>query len=149
MKVLAVGEPSPHNIDTQRAETCAPSVMAAIRAYDPCLTVWWDKAALRWSLMRISRSGYHCVFILQNPDGTHRPLDMSLLKDIHDADLWRGTSGRRTPGQQAADRWEQQDDARHAKSEADFRDDIAHATRENRRTLRRVAALAGQIGKAF
>ena len=142
--VLAAGSPAPDNIDIFKAQSVAPAVVAALRAYDPNLMVWWDRAACRWSLMRVSRGGYHCVCILQRDGGAFRPLDGTLVDDVSRWDLWKhDRRADKNPGQQAADSFDQSDRDRHDKAEDDFKDDIHHLTLDNRRTLRRIGGMLG------
>jgi len=125
--------------DIFRAEREAPSVMAAIRAYDPALLVGWDSSACRWSLLRVSRGGYHYLGVIETDDKRCRPLDMRVLEDLRRWDLWRGAKS----ATEDADRMDREDDEREKRSWDDFNDDISHATRENRRQLNRLAKLAG------
>jgi hypothetical protein len=119
------------NIDIFRADREAPSVMEAVRAYDPSLVVGWDSASCRWSLLRISQGGWHVIGVYAGPDGQYLPLDRRVLDYLHQADMWKKGE---TPDQAAA-RLEQEDDARRQKVEDDFDDDISHLTRSNRRQL--------------
>jgi hypothetical protein len=125
--------------DILRAESEAPAVMAALRAYDPALLVGWDSSACRWSLLRVSRGGYHFIGVVETEEHEYRPLDMSILEDLARWDLWKGAKD----AHDAMRRIEQEEEEHEAKVARDFRDDLRHATRDNRRTLRRVANLVG------
>ena len=128
--------------DILRAEHEAPAVMAALRAYDPQLLVGWDSSACRWSLLRVSRGGYHFIGVLErtvNGEKVYRELDMSLLGDLARSDLWRGAKNP----QELVRKWEEEEDAMREKVETDFRDDIEYLTRWNRRTLLRGTNLLG------
>ena len=128
-----------NDYDILRAEREAPAVMAAIHAYDPQLLVGWDSSACRWSLLRVSRGGYHFIGVLETDTKQYRPLDTTVLDDLLRWDLW---AMGKTP-QQVAHQWEDEEQARADKSEADFRDDISYATRWNSRTLHRLTRLVG------
>jgi hypothetical protein len=125
--------------DIFRAETEAPAVMAAIRAYDPALLVGWDSSACRWSLLRVSRGGYHFVGVIETGTHEYRPLDMSVLEDLARWDTWKGAKSANEFVKQVED----EEEAHEAKVARDFRDDLRHATRDNRRTLGRLKSLAG------
>ena len=125
--------------DIFRAEKESPEVMAAIRSYDSALLVGWDASACRWSLLRISRGGYHFIGVLETDDHQYRPLDMRVLDDLARWDLWRGAK----TANEAAQKMDYEDEQRAEKRERDFRDDVQHATRDNRRTLHRLARLVG------
>jgi len=137
MKIRPVGRGNEYDIF--RAENQAPSFMAALRAYDPQLLVGWDSSACRWSLLRVSRGGYHFIGVIETPDHRYRPLDMSILEDLSKWDLWKGAKD----ANEAMNRIEQEEEAHEARQEREFRDDIRHATRDNHRTLRRLTGLLG------
>lgn len=125
--------------DIFRAEKEAPAVMAALRAYDPQLLVGWDSSACRWSLLRVSRGGYHFVGVIETEDHQYRPLDMRVLEDLSRWDLWNGAKD----ANEAMNRIEAEEEGFEQRQERDFRDDIRHATRDNRRTLQRLTGLLG------
>lgn len=125
--------------DIFRAEREAPSVMQSIRAYDPALLVGWDASACRWSLLRVSRGGYHFVGVLETPDHQYRPLDMRVVDDLARWDLWKGA---KTP-KEAADNMDYEDQRHREKLDRDLRGEIHDATKDNRRTLHRLAGLVG------
>jgi hypothetical protein len=125
--------------DVLRAESEAPSVMAAIRAYDPQLLVGWDSSACRWSLLRVSHGGYHFVGVLQNEEGGYRPLDMSILDDLRRRDMWRTSKS----GSERAMQREAEIQAERDRLQASQDDDDNHNLRDNRRTLHRLARLVG------
>ena len=125
--------------DIFRAESVAPEVMAAIHAYDPALLVGWDSSACRWSLLRVSRGGYHFVGVLETDDHQYRPLDMRVVEDLARWDLWKGAK----TAKEAADKMDYEDAKRAEKADRDLRTGIHEATLDNRRTLHRLAGLVG------
>ena len=137
MKIRPVGRGNEYDIF--RAEDKAPSFMAALRSKDSQLLVGWDSSACRWSLLRVSRGGYHFIGVIETPDHQYRPLDMSILDDLERWDLWKGAKD----ANEAMNRIEQEEEAHEARQEREFRDDIRHATRDNHRTLRRLTGLLG------
>ena len=125
--------------DIFRAEREAPAVMSAIRAYDPALLVGWDSSACRWSLLRVSRGGYHFIGVIETDDHQYRPLDMRAVEDLSRWDLWKGAKN----ANEAAQRMDYEDEQRDAKADRDLRTGIHEDTLDNRRTLHRLASLVG------
>jgi hypothetical protein len=125
--------------DIERAGRVAPEVMEVIRSRDPNMLVGWDSSACRWSFLRVSRGGYHFIGVIETEDHRYRPLDMSVVADLFRWDMWKGA---RT-ADEYVDQLEAEEEAHEAKVARDFRDDLRHATRDNRRTLRRGANLVG------
>jgi hypothetical protein len=135
--IQAVGRGTGYDIF--RAEREAPSVMAAIHAYDPALLVGWDSSACRWSLLRVSRGGYHFIGILETEDHQYRPLDMRVAEDLRRWDLWKGAK----TANEAVDRMDYEDAKLREKQDRDLRQGIHEDTLDNRRTLHRLAGLVG------
>lgn len=61
-----------------------------IKEYDPDLFVEWDMDRERWALKRRDLKGdIHHIFFIQNEDGSFRPLDERIMKELYECDLWR------------------------------------------------------------
>lgn len=134
-----VGRGDANEIDLFRANREAPEVMQAVRVYDPHLLIGWDPTPARWVILRVSRGGTHFVGVVETPDHQYRALDMSVLETLAQWDLWRQAknAGEFCRQVEDAERYEKQ------RQVDNFNDDIQHATRDNRRTLNRLAKLAG------
>lgn len=60
-----------------------------VKDYDRDLFIEWDYDLERWALKRKAEGTTHHVFFIQNEDGSFRPLDDRLIKEIYECDIWR------------------------------------------------------------
>lgn len=60
-----------------------------IQEYDPNLNIIWDADFERWAIKRFAEGKWHHCFFLNEEDGSYRPVDNRLIKDIWECDLWK------------------------------------------------------------
>lgn len=131
---------APH-LDLFRAASVAPEVVEALRLYDPALAVVWNARANRWGVMRFSQSKSFQVAVVQEPDGSYRPLTMAVVEDLKRDDLWK----RARNANELSDRLAYEQELRDLKRQANFHDDMQHATRDNRVSLNRAGNLIREL----
>jgi len=131
---------APH-LDLFRASSEAPEVVEALRAYDPALAVVWNARACRWGIMRFSKGKSFQVAVVQGSDGGYRPLTMSVVEDLKRDDMHR----RAKSADELSDCMAYEQELRERKRDADFHDDMEHATRDNRVSLNRAGNLIREL----
>lgn len=131
---------APH-LDLFRASSVAPEVVEALRLYDPALAVVWNKRAGRWGIMRFSAGKSFQVAVVQGPDGGYRPLTMAVVEDLQRDDMHRQAKS----ADELSDRKAYAQELRERKRQADFHDDMEHATRDNRVSLNRAGNLIREL----
>lgn len=65
-------------------------ILKKIKDYDPRLFVEWDDSKNLWMMKRNASDGsvQHCFYI-QNEDGSFRPLDNRVMKELYECDIWK------------------------------------------------------------
>lgn len=71
------------------APTFEKRYLKKIKEYDENLDIVWNKEYKRWSLQRFAEGQWHQCFFLNEEDGSYRPVDDRILRDIYECDLWR------------------------------------------------------------
>jgi len=65
-------------------------ILEKIKNYDPHLIVDWDHERELWAIKRKASDGsiQHCFFV-QNEDGSFRPLDNRVMRELYECDIWK------------------------------------------------------------
>jgi len=70
--------------------TLDEKILKLVQSYDPHLSIEWDCDKCLWALNRKTDDGRtHHVFFIQSDDGSFRPLDERIMKEIYECDIWR------------------------------------------------------------
>lgn len=135
--------PSASHIDLFRAYRANADIMRRITNYDSALVVYYDSAVARYGVARLTERGLRFLFLWQtDPGGEYLPLDGRLLEKIRSADLRPNVLKAPKSADEVARAADDADDARRAKAEKEFDDDVTHLTASNRRYLMKVFASA-------
>jgi hypothetical protein len=137
-------------IDTQKPWLAAPALMHVIKNYDDKLLIYWDKSINMYCIARNGEMGLH--FIAPWP----LPLDTRLLHTLRMWDLRPPILDAPKNATETGRLMTEAEDARAAKADQNFADDLHHATMDNRQVLektelRRVPeeAVAASIEKQY
>jgi hypothetical protein len=116
-------------VDLERVHRVHPDVLREVVAYDPQVTVYWQRTEQCWCLAHTSWNGTFRFLKWPEPN-----LSMEVVRWMERADQWRRP--------QPTSRQEMDDDLwkRQKRSEA-FHDNLRHAALENRRQLGRALEL--------
>jgi hypothetical protein len=116
-------------IDIDRAARVHPDVLRAVLAYDPQVTVYWQRTEQRWCLAHTSWNG---TFRFHTWPSQH--LDMRVVRFLESCDQWKR--------EQPTAKQEMNDEVwRREQRSRKFRDDLRHAALYNRRQLGRALDL--------
>lgn len=108
--------------------------MAKLRAIDPLLDAHWDSKRQRWIITRQARrpGGYTVdavITVVENPDGSYRPLDDRTIRGVKWADGWNRRRGARDIVDDIEAREQQEEEER----DRAFSTEIEGITRDVRR----------------
>lgn len=135
-RVGAVGS----GIDVEKFARLYPALAAEIRLYDPKVLIYYDSNVARYGIARMGDLGVHHIDLWQDEAGNPRPIDRRLLDTLRAWDLRPQILSAARTANEESDRRDAADEARRAKAESDFDDDMDHLARSNRRQLRKAVA---------
>lgn len=130
--------PSATHIDFHRAYQNHPGLMNEVTRYDKQLVVYYDSAVCRWGLARLTPGGLRFIALWEDPTTKeYRPLDRRFIAWLANADLRPERLDAHPSADAKCRADEYEDELRERRQWAGFRDDMGHATRENKRQLLR------------